>query len=196
MLRFLLKQLEQPVDQRLCILLYLMVGLLAYIIIDRGEVISIQKISSIRKELKGLREKTELWNEMIGQIPKVRKEIKTLKQEQAKINFEDEEWINKVTDCNETKLLNIFKQNEQTNSPFVQFRVQKGLALQSIDEYVYEVDLYGSYYRIIRLLSRLDNSPCASHVTRWRMKVRGNDQDTIEGTLSLRLYKKQVNTVE
>ncbi len=196
MLRFIRKQLEQPVDQRLCVLLYLMIGLLAYIIIDRGEIISVNKISSIREELQDIHEKIEMWNEMIGQIPRVRKEIETLKKEQAKINFEDEEWVNKVTFCNETKLLNIFKQNEENNSPFVQFRVQKGIALQSIDEYVYEVDLYGSYFHIIRLLGRLDDSACASHVTRWTMKVRGNNQDFIEGMLSLRLYKKQMKSAE
>ncbi|RJP35202.1 MAG: hypothetical protein C4527_01040 [Candidatus Omnitrophota bacterium] len=187
---FLRKQLQEQVDQKICVLLYVMIGLLAYIMIDHAEVLSGKNIDGITQELQDIHEKIELWNDMIGQIPSVEKEIALLKQEQSQLNFVDDEWIEKIVLCDEKSLLNILKQDQDENSPFLQFRVEQGNAIRFLDEYKYEVDLYGYYEDIFLLLGRLDASPCGMHVNRWTMKVRGANRDIIEGLLTLKLYKK------
>jgi hypothetical protein len=191
MIDFFLAQLQEPVDRRICILLYLMLGLLVYFIADRSLARAESWLETYQDEMTDTLTTIELGTIYATQRPDVERELETLKtrqkqQEEALLTTQK-----KLVQCNEDLLLNLLRGTSLDSSPFDQYRARRSPRTGVLEEYYYDIQIQGGYDELVVLLQRLDASECAMNIKQWSLSRMPRNEEELSGTLQLNLYKEK-----
>jgi hypothetical protein len=191
MIDFLLLQLQEPVDRRICVLLYVMLGLLVYFIADRSLARAERWLETYQDEMTDTLATIELGTIYATQRPDVARDLNVLKarqkqQEEALLTTQK-----KLVQCNEDVLLTLLRGSSLETSPFDQYRARRSPRMGVLDEYYYEVQIQGGYDELVVLLQRLDASECAINIKHWSLSRMPRNEEELSGTLQLNLYKEK-----
>ncbi len=188
--RLLRGQLRHAPEQRVQLVLYLMLVLLAYFIIDLGNTRSTQKTDALKKQISQIQTDLTSYAVMIDQIQPLEEEISGLKEKQADLQVKRKERIELLLQCQDRMLLDVLRGQSSEKNTLQEFRLREDASPGLLAQYIYQVDVKGEYPEITDMLERLDKSPCGRHVTQWTLSAEDEDGRIISGSLYFRLYRR------
>ncbi|MBI1387910.1 MAG: hypothetical protein GC154_05635 [bacterium] len=180
---------SESVDLRLRVMMYLMTGLLSYFVFDLSNTYFGGAIETATAGMRDGVSEIEAAEAMMEQAPAILENIGELNAQIDELKKREREWRTRALECNEPLLVNLFSAKGADQTPFYQFQIEPAGRIGDLDHSVYHVDLRGRYDDIVSTLKRLDGSACQRNISRWRLQVRPNTQDTIVGELAIDLFK-------
>ncbi|HPA48232.1 MAG TPA: hypothetical protein PK395_20880 [bacterium] len=185
-------QFRDAPEKRVQFILYLMLGLLGFFVMDYGNVQSANRTKTLKQTLEEIQFDIQAQSAMIEQIPTLRKEIKMFEEEYKSLQAVRQQRMALLLACREQMLLDVLRGESPDRNPLQEFRLQEGASGGVLAQYLYRVELKGSYQEMIALLRRLDESPCRHNISHWILTAEDEDGDTISGSLFFRLYRESV----
>jgi len=159
---------------------------------DFGNARSANRTKSLKDTLEGIQSDIQAQSAMIDQIPTLQKEIKTSEEEYDRLRAVRRQRMDLLLACREQMLLEVLRGESPDRNPLQEFRLQEGASGGVLAQYLYRVELKGSYQEMIALLRRLDESPCRRNISHWILTTEDEDGETISGSLFFRLYRETV----
>ena len=190
MKRLIGSQLRTAPEARVQAILYLMLVLLAYFIVDLGNTRSTQRTETLKKKISEVQADLTSYAVMIEQIQPMEKEIEELKGRQAGLVAERKQRIELLLECQDRMLLNVLRGQSSEQNTLQEFRLREDSSPGPLAQYIYQVDIRGGYPEVIDMLTRLDQSPCGRHLTHWVLSAENEEGDIISGSLYFRLYRR------
>ena len=176
-------------ERRVQIIMYMMLGLLVYFVLDLGMTRAADRTETLKEELGLIQEDIESRSALIDQTHFVQAELDKLKQESEHLRISREERVTELLHCREQILLDVLHGGRNEQNPLQGIRLREDSFPGALAQYLYQVDVSGGYPDVMALLERLDQSPCGMHVTRWLLAADDSNGGSLTGSLFLRLYR-------
>ncbi len=175
-------------ERRVQVILYLMLGLAVYFILDLGTTRSTSQTTEIKKDLRGIQDNIQSRSALIDQTQYVQNELQELQVKAERLRMDRNQRIEDLLQCRQQTLLDVLNDASSQENPFEGIR--RGNSFPgTLAQYEYQVEIVGEFAGVIALLERLDRSPCSMHVTRWTLVSEEETGNRLQGTLYLRLYQ-------
>lgn len=186
---FLRSQFQTPPEKRVQTVMYVMLGLLAYFIVDLGNTQSSKQIETLQEDIRSIQNDLKTNLVLIDQISAIEKELEQLRLHETQLIQTREQRIQTLLLCQENLMMDALHGSQEERSTLVKLQAKDDGSSAALSKSVYQVDIQGTYEEILSLLERLDENPCGNHTIRWILASHDELGTTISGTLYFRLYR-------